>query len=786
MTQETNISRIGRIIEAVRKAIDGDFSFHIETSGKNDEIDILAGAINQLAENTKDHIVSRKKSLSAFLGIEEKYRRLEANIPGMVYLFVMHPDGTSSFPYVNEASQKLFGISPEDLMRDATLITRLIHPDDREIFDTSVKHSAETLQPWREVLRHIVYGEVRWYDCMSRPELQPNGDILWDGIILEVTDRMKAEESLSKSQKELSGVISVSPVGIAIYNGNEQCISTNDSFARIIGATKQQVLEQNYGNIESWKKTGLLDTARTAVRTQSAKRLEVVTISSFGKEIFLDCHLIPFGEEGLLFMAQGNTERKRAEEELKTTLQMADDIVRYIPFGMFIYQYVEPDKLYLKAGNPESEKITGVKVADLIGMEYGESWPGAGASGLTKAYLEVMRTGNKYEADQLYYKDEKLEGSFHICAFRLPNDLLAVSFEDISERKQWAEALSESEATLRSIYESSPMLMGIVELTVDDKIVHIYDNPATARFFNIEYKGTKNKEADELGAPSEAISEWMVHYRQSQQQGKPVRFEYVHPGPDGPLWLSATVSIIGPGHNGRTRFSYVAEDITKRKLAEIQMQGYADRQKVLLREVNHRVKNNLAVIIGMLHKEEDLAKNKKQTLFLPLLYDLEGRIKGLLTVHSMFSSTNWQPLLLSQLCERIITGIIKSYGSDISLNISASKMLVDSDQAHHLSMVINELATNSLKYALSEPVRTRIDVDIEEKADRILLTFRDNGPGYPDNIISGEYIGTSIGFDLICGIVKKSLRGTISFRNENGAVSELVFDKTEKAEMVDS
>lgn len=128
-------------------------------------------------------------------------------------------------------------------------------------------------------------------------------------------------------------------------------------------------------------------------------------------------------------------------------------------------------------------------------------------------------------------------------------------------------ALPESEATLRSVYESSPMLIGVVELTEDDKIFHIYDNPTTARFFNVQYHGTKHKSADELGAPSDAIHEWLVAYRQSQQQGKPVRFEYVHHTPNGPLWLSATVSLIGLGYNKRPRFCYVAEDITEHKRA---------------------------------------------------------------------------------------------------------------------------------------------------------------------------------------------------------------------------
>ena len=95
-------------------------------------------------------------------------------------------------------------------------------------------------------------------------------------------------------------------------------------------------------------------------------------------------------------------------------------------------------------------------------------------------------------------------------------------------------------------------------------------------------------------------------------------------------------------------------------------------------------------------------------------------------------------------------------------------------------MVINELATNSLKYAISEPAQTIIDVDITEKAGKTMLTFRDNGPGYHEEIINGNYAGTSIGFDLMNGIVKKSLRGTLSFRNENGAVAQIEFDTTLK------
>jgi|GEM_PF-5027343 len=227
------------------------------------------------------------------------------------------------------------------------------------------------------------------------------------------------------------------------------------------------------------------------------------------------------------------------------------------------------------------------------------------------------------------------------------------------------------------------------------------------------------------------------------------------------------------GKNIKVRGTF--QDISERKKLESELQAFAETQAVLLREVNHRVKNNLMVVISMLHKEKDRAEEKEAIHSLPLINDLLGRIEGLSIVHSMLSSVGWQPLVLSQLCEQIIKEVFKSHKTDIELNISPSNVRVDSDQAHHLTLVINELATNSLKYALPVTSRARIAVDIKESEDEISILFSDNGPGFPEEIISGEYSGSSIGLGLINGIVKISLNGSISFRNEGGAYALMTF-----------
>jgi|GEM_PF-2109031 len=174
--------------------------------------------------------------------ITDRYRRLQTNIPGMIYQFALHPDGTYSFPYVNDASRKLFNIEPEDLMRDWTLVSALIHPGDRARFVESVKSSAETLLPWREEIRHIVDGEVRWFDCMSRPELQPNGEILWDGIILEITDRKRMESELVKREHLLNNIIDQNPFAIWISDEKGTLIRINKTLCDMLKIRKEEVL----------------------------------------------------------------------------------------------------------------------------------------------------------------------------------------------------------------------------------------------------------------------------------------------------------------------------------------------------------------------------------------------------------------------------------------------------------------------------------------------------------------------------------------------------------------
>ncbi|MBC8318787.1 MAG: PAS domain S-box protein [Desulfobulbaceae bacterium] len=229
--------------------------------------------------------------------------------------------------------------------------------------------------------------------------------------------------------------------------------------------------------------------------------------------------------------------------------------------------------------------------------------------------------------------------------------------------------------------------------------------------------------------------------------------------------------------NNRLVRIMIATDISDRKETQEQLQKYAKTQKTLLGEVNHRVKNNLSAIIGMLHMEEERLE-KRDSIYVGIMHDLVSRIQGLATVHSLLSAGEWQPLALDHLCREIIKVALSTLpqGEKAHLDIQKTNIKIGSDQAHHLALVVNELATNAVKHALTEGNPLQLEVRIRERDTGITdLIFRDNGPGYPREILAGDNSSGSMGVEIIKGIISSNLHGNVNFNSDNGAVTTLSF-----------
>lgn len=174
-------------------------------------------------------------------------------------------------------------------------------------------------------------------------------------------------------------------------------------------------------------------------------------------------------------------------------------------------------------------------------------------------------------------------------------------------------ALRESEAVLRSFFDSAGALRGIVELEPTD-ILHISDNAVAAAFFGGTRESLRNRRASELGVPPDIVSLWINHYRNSQLTGKPITFEYAHHSSNGERWFSATVSCLDSSSVAPPRFAYVIVDVTERTLAREAIRAVLEREKAarfeaeVVRDANLALTRNLSLETVLATLLEQLGK----------------------------------------------------------------------------------------------------------------------------------------------------------------------------------
>lgn len=137
---------------------------------------------------------------------ELRLAKLAKSSPGVLFNFLLRPDGTSYMPYASERIEE-YGLQPEVMAKDLSEAFALTHPDDASRVWASISESAHTLSLWHceYRVRHPDKGWV-WVEGRATPELQPNGDILWSGFFHDITKRKLAEEALSAKQEQLASM----------------------------------------------------------------------------------------------------------------------------------------------------------------------------------------------------------------------------------------------------------------------------------------------------------------------------------------------------------------------------------------------------------------------------------------------------------------------------------------------------------------------------------------------------------------------------------------------------
>ncbi|MDB9509946.1 ATP-binding protein, partial [Kamptonema animale CS-326] len=176
-------------------------------------------ALTKLNELMQQEIVERRQAEWALRRSEERFQKLAANVPGMIYQFCISAEGSISFPFTSCGAREIYEIESEEIQQNAALVIEMIHPEDSQRVLDSIAISAENLTPWTEEYRiNTPSGKLKWIWASSRPERQENGDILWDGLTMDISDRKLREVELEKERQQLQQIISCTPVAMAMFD----------------------------------------------------------------------------------------------------------------------------------------------------------------------------------------------------------------------------------------------------------------------------------------------------------------------------------------------------------------------------------------------------------------------------------------------------------------------------------------------------------------------------------------------------------------------------------------
>jgi PAS domain S-box-containing protein len=219
--------------------------------------------------------------------------------------------------------------------------------------------------------------------------------------------------------------------------------------------------------------------------------------------------------------------------------------------------------------------------------------------------------------------------------------------------------------------------------------------------------------------------------------------------------------------------SCIANDITDKKMADEQMRQSLKEKEVLLKEVHHRVKNNLQVISSILNLQSSYVKDKK---ILEILLESQNRIKSMAFVHeSLYQTKDFSNISFREYVENISRNLVHSYAATDSppvLNLDLQDIQLNLDTAIPCGLIINELLTNSLKYAFAEGKKGKIDIIIKQKGELITITIADNGKGLPSTI---DFRNTeSLGLQLVVSLIEQ-INGKIKLDTKKGTKFTIEF-----------
>lgn len=551
-------------------------------------------------------------------------------------------------------------------------------------------------------------------------------------------------------------------------DGEGNFVSFNSKAELLIGYTENEMLGRHYLSIIADR---YHRRAEKFFGTQFSRKIpntyfEVPVITKKGEEIWVGQNVQLILEEGRIAgfqaIARDITKFKKMEKALRENEERLRLIFNNAPLSMFHFDQkgviTECNAALLNAVESTREATIGFNMLSL------------GDTNITDGVRAAL-AGKSYTYEGPYLTRGRR--SLFVRSFFAPvmigeEEVIGgvVIAEDITESVQAKERIYAYEARLRAIIESARDAIFIK----DKDLVYTMANPALARLFGKtidEITGRKDREIFDLKTALEieaddhkVLNGETIENERTIEMGDRI---IVSNSIKVPL-RSADGEIIG--------LCGIARDITERRRVDEQIRSSLAEKETLLKEIHHRVKNNLQIISSLLNLQTRYIQDEPA---LELFNESQNRVKSMALIHEkLYNSRDFSSIDFSDYIRSLASDLFRSYDAlsrSVSFKLDVRDVHLNIERAIPCGLIINELISNALKHAFHDMPEGELAVQFNPLNGRYLLSVRDNGVGMPPRF---DWRNTrTLGMQLVMSLVEQ-LGGEISLENKNGTEFQIV------------
>jgi len=348
---------------------------------------------------------------------------------------------------------------------------------------------------------------------------------------------------------------------------------------------------------------------------------------------------------------------------------------------------------------------------------------------------------------------------------RVSNPMVTELQERSRQLEETVAALGESEERYRSIFELAAI--GIAHVSLEGRFVRL--NRRFCEILGYTPEEMLQRTFQEITHPDDLANslELVGQVIAGEIESYSVEKRYLRKDASI-VWGNLTVSLAHDELGNPRHFIAVVEDISPRKMAESTVERSLEEKEVLLREIHHRVKNNMQVISSLLSLQ---AANIDDERLHKLFQESQGRVRAMALIHEiLYDSDDLSSIDLSTYVSRLVASLTRMYGADVDrvrVNVESDDITLRIDDMVPCGLAISELISNSLKYAFPDDREGEINVRVTSTPEGgVKLVVCDDGVGLPADL--DIRTTATMGMGLVVGLVEKQLGGRLELDRARG------------------